>query len=141
MESRLQQRLSLPHCPRASVSLVGIILNSSLNWEALENLTQLGMVSLGSSLSLTALLHLSSAAMDVGIIIMNQTLSCIHSKFWLLFWTLRSLRTSSVTWECKCQHEGVGGEAQRKGECMGVLHPTLPSFWVWSPNETPKPLC
>uniref|UniRef100_D6RDE7 NAD synthetase 1 n=1 Tax=Mus musculus TaxID=10090 RepID=D6RDE7_MOUSE len=39
-------------------------------------------------------------AMDVGIIITNQTLSCIRSKFWLLFWTLRSLRTSSVMWGC-----------------------------------------
>ena len=44
----------------------------------------------------------SSAATAVGIIITSRTPSCIRSRSWRPFWSLRSLRISSVTWGCKC---------------------------------------
>lgn len=94
----------------------------------------------GRSWPLTGLLPLSSVAMDVGIIITSQTPSCIRSKSWLPFWTLPSLRTSSVTWACKCQHEGEEGETWRKSKFKGVLYPAPLYSGPWSPSGTLKPL-
>lgn len=49
------------------------------------------------------LLPTSAAATAVGTITTSRTPSCTPCKSWLPSWCLRSLRTSSVTWECECQ--------------------------------------
>lgn len=61
------------------------------------------------------LLTPSAAAMDAGIITTSRTRSCIPSKSWPPFWTLRSLRTSSVMWACECKLGGAGARCPPLG--------------------------
>lgn len=60
----------------------------------------------GMSPGLTWLFPSSAAATGAGIIITSRTPSCIRSKSWPPFWSLQSLRISSVTWECECWFQG-----------------------------------
>ncbi|XP_057173238.1 glutamine-dependent NAD(+) synthetase isoform X8 [Ursus arctos] len=64
-------------------------------------------------------------ATGVGIIITSRTPSCIRSKSWLPFWNLRSLRTSSVTWECPRKLRPATDIAlccSQTGACVPSLH-------------------
>lgn len=97
-----------------------------------------------------------AAATAAGTTTTSRTRSCTPCKSWPPSWSLRSLRTSSVTWGCKCrggrERAGSAGEGWARGrgasappDSWGVKPARLRGRarpparkWVWSPPP-PRP--